>query len=385
MNQMYYLKVPHFLEIDPTSFSLKSWAPPVTDHHSRGAPSATFSAYSTATSTIRWRRSPSKPSELQSNARVLRWSDGSLTLQLGSDALTQYEIQARAMAPPQHNAIKPTPLSVQDGKGRHKASQGYNVSQDTFSYLAQPYASPQVLRMTNKLTTALTVAPAGDNADDALERLQRSMAAARAGTLADHGDFKPAAITEDPENAKRQAELAEREKLKLARKLEQQQTREAVRMNKARDRAGLRTTGLSVGALEDDGNTGRRGPSGPQRPKQRRGRHREDWSEDELEGEDYEEDDFVAADSDEEEEDAEGESEDDVDARIEARFREEKLAKEQAKTGSSDGVAASGIARAATPKRPAEDEADGAGGGDASPGLSRHKRRRVVEDDDEDD
>jgi len=39
---------------------------------------------------IRWRKSPSAPKQLQSNARILRWSDSSLTLQLASNPTTQY-------------------------------------------------------------------------------------------------------------------------------------------------------------------------------------------------------------------------------------------------------------------------------------------------------
>ena len=379
---MYYLKIPHFLKIESQGFDPKAWVPPTTDHQAKTA-SENFSAYNTAISTIRWRRSPSNPSELQANARVLRWSDGSLTLQLASDPLTQYDIQARALAPPQQNPIKPTPLSHADTRSRLRPGQVSNLSQDTFTYLAQPYASPQVLRMTNKLTTALSIVTTGNTTDDALERLQRSMAAARAGTLADDGDFRPAFIYQDPEAGKKAAEQAEKEKLKAQRKFEQQQTREAVRMNKARDRVGLRGTGLTVGGLEDEG-AARRGP-GAARAKQRRGRHRDDWSDDEEEGE-YEEDDFVAADDDEEEEDdAEGDS-DDVDARIEARFREEKLAREQAKRAGGGGGAAAApdVTRAVTPKRPAEDDDEGAGG-DLSPGLNRHKRRRVVEEDDEEE
>src|SRR5207237_3487510 len=90
--ELYLFKVPRFLEIEPTAWNHKNFQPPTTDHHSKGPPSEHFSAYNTAMTTIRWRRSPSNPSQLQSNARILRWSDGSLTLQFASDPLSQYEI-----------------------------------------------------------------------------------------------------------------------------------------------------------------------------------------------------------------------------------------------------------------------------------------------------
>src|ERR1700761_8948665 len=89
VSQTYLLKVPQFLSIDPNAFSLPRFQPPSTDHHSSGPPSSGFSAFKTAQTTVRWRHSPSNPSELQSNARILRWSDGSLTLQFASDPTVQ--------------------------------------------------------------------------------------------------------------------------------------------------------------------------------------------------------------------------------------------------------------------------------------------------------
>ncbi|KAI6969143.1 hypothetical protein KC329_g13886, partial [Hortaea werneckii] len=82
--EMYLMKVPDFMGIDPHAYSHTTFTPPTTDHHSNKPPSAAFSVYNTAISTIRWRHSPSDPKQLQSNARVLRWSDGSMTLQLAS-------------------------------------------------------------------------------------------------------------------------------------------------------------------------------------------------------------------------------------------------------------------------------------------------------------
>ena len=106
--ELYLLKVPRFLAIEPTAFNHKTFQAPTTDHHSKEAPSEHFSPYDTAMTTIRWRRSPSNPAELQSNARVLRWSDGSLTIQLASQPLDQYVINATPLAPPQVNPKIPT-------------------------------------------------------------------------------------------------------------------------------------------------------------------------------------------------------------------------------------------------------------------------------------
>jgi hypothetical protein len=84
--ELYLLKVPRFLSFEPAAFSHKTFQPPSTDHHSKVAASEHFSAYNTAMSTIRWRRAPSNSAELQSNARILRWSDGSFTLQIADQS-----------------------------------------------------------------------------------------------------------------------------------------------------------------------------------------------------------------------------------------------------------------------------------------------------------
>ena len=110
------LKIPQFMSLDPTIFKTETFQVPETDHHSTGPPSSTFSKYDTALTTLRWRYSPSKPDELQSNARILRWSDGSLTLQLASDPTTQYTIDGKPLAPPQPHPTKPTPNAAKARK-----------------------------------------------------------------------------------------------------------------------------------------------------------------------------------------------------------------------------------------------------------------------------
>lgn len=110
--ELYLLKVPPFLAIEPTAFDHTKFQPPTTDHHSKQLPSDHFSAFNTATTTIRWRRSPSDYTKLQSNARILRWSDGSLTLQLANDPLTQYEVNPTMLAPPRRPPSPPSSISI---------------------------------------------------------------------------------------------------------------------------------------------------------------------------------------------------------------------------------------------------------------------------------
>ncbi|KAK5016988.1 hypothetical protein LTR60_002139 [Cryomyces antarcticus] len=374
--ELYLLKVPRFLSVDPVAWRVPAFQPPVTDHHSKTTPSATFSAYNTALTTLRWRHSPSNPSELQSNARILRWSDGSLTFQLASDPTTQYEIDGNPLAPPQQTPVKPTPMTLKHKhKGRFAADGKYHPEQDSFTYLAAPSESASMLRVTNKITAGLSVLPSADTTDDALERLQNSLAAAvRGKNLNGDGGIEFVNINEDPELAKKKAEAAEREKLKMQKRREAAEARERDRGSRVLGRSGLgyrHVGGLTTGMLEDDEFGGGMGRPRANKPKARRQHRRNDeYSSDEDFGrrrttkeDEYDEEDEFIAKSDEEEvvEDDEDEEEDVDDGIV-----------EKEKT---------------SPKRdrppPVETDEDAEADGD--PGQARPKRRRVVEDDDDED
>ncbi|KAF2401380.1 hypothetical protein EJ06DRAFT_508996 [Trichodelitschia bisporula] len=359
-NEVYLLRVPRFLAIDPAAFVLQTFQPPTTEHHSRAPPSPSFSAYKTAMTTIRWRHSPSNPAELQSNARILRWSDGSMTLQLASDPLTQYEFGAKPLAPAQRNPVKPTPARIQDDSGR---TPQYDEKADTFTYLASASRHSYCIRVVDKMTTSLQVNPilSTDDQDEAIQRLKASMATA---ATAHTSKIAIEQVTEDPELAKKRAEIAEREKMKNERRIQARAERERDKdLERRRDRGG--EGGLSFGALETETGTGRsRGVAG--RPKPRRQR-RDDYSSDEdagyrgRHGEDEydDEDDFIAH-TDDEEEDAEGEEED-IDTLIEQNERRQRGGE--------------------SPKRKSSDE-DAEGGGQDQP-VARKRRRVVIDEDDE--
>jgi len=342
--ELYLLKVPRFLSFDPTAFSHGTFQPPTTDHHSKLAASEHFSAYNTAMSTIRWRRSPSNNAELQSNARILRWSDGSLTLQLANDPLTQFDIDANMLAPPQVNPKIPTPTSTKPGA---KPS-----SKESYSFLVAPYEEANVMRVTNKLTTALSIVPAANLKDTALEKLQNDMAqiASRGRDDADQA-ISFVEVGEDPDLRRQREEATFKEKQRQARAREKHEARQAERAVRTVGRSGGRTGGgLSLDDLEDNA-------ARPRKPRQKGGLRR-DWSDDEDYGgrgagrsreDDYdEEDDFIAA-SDEEPEIVD--DDDDLD----------------------DGIAAS-------PKRRAGGDDD-----DEEVVVNRTKRRRVVDDDEDEE
>jgi RNA polymerase-associated protein LEO1 len=342
--ELYLLKVPHFLSFEPTAFNHKTFQPPTTDHHSKRAASETFSAYNTAMSTIRWRRSPSNNADLQSNARILRWSDGSLTLQFANDPVTQFDIDANMLAPPQINPKIPTPTSTRAGA---KASSKL----ESYTYLVAPYEEANVMRVTNKLTTALSVVPAANLKDTALEKLQNDLAsiASRGRDDADQA-ISFVDMNEDPELRRQREEATFKEKQRQARAREKHEARQAERAVRTTGRSG---GGGTRGGLDIDDLEGTR----PRKPRQK-GSLRRDWSDDEGYGrsgktreDDYDdEDDFIAA-SDEEPEIMEGD--DDLDDEV-----------------------------AASPKRKGGARDDDS---DEEVVVSRSKRRRVVDDDEDDE
>lgn len=374
------MKVPRFLAVEPKAWSHLDFQPPITDHHSKGQASATFSAYNTALSTLRWRRSPSNPSNLQSNARILRWSDGSLTLQLASDPKVQYEIDGNPLVAPQRNPVKPTPTSIKAGqKGITARGEKYNSSQDSFTYLVAPAEAAEVLRVSHKITAGLKVLSSAEKTDDALERLQLSLAAAANATKTSGGTIDLMTVEEDPELQRKKAEVAEREKMRARKRREAQEERERDRSNRTLGRHGLSSSrygggGLTAGLLEDDeiGGSGGGRARGAAKPRKRTQRRNSEYSEDEDFGrrgfaskaDEYDrEDDFLAA-SDEDEEGGEEEDDDeDID----------------------DGIVEEPRERTPKRDRPRPEPVSNAVEDDGEEGAVRTKRRRIVDDDDEDE
>lgn len=361
---MYLTKVPRFLSIDPKAWQVTTYQPPTTDHHSDVA-GPQFNPYNTALSTVHWRRSPSNPKETQSNARVLRWSDGSFTVQFASNPTQQFVVEGNPLAPRQNNPVKPTPTSRKPGSKEH--------GHDTFTYLTLPDPTNGILRVSHKITAGLSILPSAETTDEALTKLQNSLAALAQGkNKSSGGGIELAQISEDPDLARQKAEVAEREKMRAQKRREAAETRERERGGRGlgRSRAAGYGGGLSIGMLEDEDMGGAGGSRPRTKPKQnRRQRRNSEYSDDEDFGhkrgnfanDEYDEEDEFIARSDEEEEAIA--SSDDDDGIVDAPRR-----KSSTKRPSPD----------------AEDDEDAEGEDEEDVvQTSRVKRRRVVDDDDE--
>lgn len=280
---------------------------------------------------------------MQSNANVFRWSDGSVTMSVGSE---HYEIQTKSLAPP--------------------SNQPYQELQDAHYYTAAAHLASNSLLIVGRVTEQYTVRPNKMVEDDALERLQRKLEAAKAASA----EEMIITTKEDPELRKKQAELAEKERMKAQRRRETA----AARL----DGVGARYNrgALSIGDLE-----GRRGAAGGRKRGQQgqsrnRNRNAEYDSDDDLPAgarrvDDYVLDDFAVA-SDEEGSD-EGDDDDEEEIIDDDEEEEEELPrrKKQKTAEPADDEDAEGEADLDDVDVPAAAES------------SNRRRRHIIDDDDD--
>ncbi|KAE8444249.1 hypothetical protein EG329_000749 [Mollisiaceae sp. DMI_Dod_QoI] len=346
------LRLPKFLGIEPRAFEPSTFRVPEADHHSVSK-STNFSASAVSSSTIRFRTDPST-GKLESNTNIYKWSDGSTTISVGDQ---HYELQTKPLAPP-------------------RDSKAYSETQDSHFYLATPSIASQLLLLVGHMSNQHTVRPNEAVEDDALEKLQRSLAAAaRRGNKNDKGP-ELIASTQDPELQKRRAEIAEKERMRAQRRRET-----AAEKASQAHRPGLgRTGGLSLDDLE--GRSGRRAPASGRKPPKPRKRRPDYDSDDDLpkgrsrEDEYDMEDDFLAP-SDDEEAPEGDDDEDEEELLDEESDREEPRAKKQKTSRQEDVSDADADAEAdlddeEAPAAPVVTEAAGRG-----------RKRNIIEDDDD--
>jgi len=340
--ELSFLRMPKFLGIDPYAFDPDTFKIPDSDHH-LDTKSANFSANAVSASTIRFRKNPST-GQLESNTNFYKWSDGSTTIGVGNQ---HFELLSKSLAP------APT-------------SKTYQEVQDSHTYIATPSYSAQVLLLVGHMTNEYTVRPNKDVEDDALERLQKGLAAAaRGGKKDDKGGPELIFNTEDPELQKKKAEQAEKERLKAQRRRET-----------ANEKAsGGRPMGGRGGLNVDDLEGRRRAPASRAKPKPRR--HRPDYdSDDELprggrhrEDEYDKEDDFLASSDEEEELVEDDEEEEEESERDEPKPKKQKLSQ---------------------PKEVSDEDAEGELDDENEPAApiadnqaNRGRKRNIIEDDDD--
>lgn len=224
--------------------------------------------------------------KFKSNTNIYRWSDGSVTISVGGE---HYEIQKKLLA--------------------SGPDEPYNELHDGHCYAAAAELGSNMLMTVGHLTEQYNVKPNKAVGDDALTRFAERMAQASQATK---GEDMIVRTTRDPELQKRQAELAEKERMKAQRRRENA----AAKMDGGLGRSGR--GGLSIGDLEGERRSGvagrRRGAPGSTKPKRRR----PEYDSDDLpqgvgRHEDYDMDDGFLVASDDEEMEGFAESDEDGD------------------------------------------------------------------------
>lgn len=291
-------------------------------------------------SVIRWQRDPIT-GKLKSNTAVYRWSDGSITIAVGGE---HYEVQKKQMAPPPD---KP-----------------YHESQDSHYYAAAAHMESDLLYVVGHISEQYTMIPNKNMKDDALALFaNRMQEAARGKARADDNIFT---ATKDPEAQRREAEAAEKERIRIQRKRESAVAREITRPG------GFRDKGEGEGGRKAGGSR-KRGQPGASKAKKRRPEYDSD---DDLpagrgRNEEYDrEDDFIAPSDDEgslvdDDEDEEEILDDDDDDDEAPRSKRRKTAESE----DEDADADADLDDVDAPAPAAE--------------SSRNRRRHIVDDDDD--
>ncbi|KIX06522.1 uncharacterized protein Z518_04498 [Rhinocladiella mackenziei CBS 650.93] len=391
-DELYLLTMPPFLGVNHRNFVPATYEPPEKPHDGRDPsadPTVKFSPFSTAASTIFWRRDPQNPELLQSNSRIIRWSDGSLTLQIAS-------------SPKDHYRISTTALRQSWPKKPGSSQQEYDPNRDTHNYLAAPHATAGIdLQIISPFDASMKIQPTGDLIDESVLKLQQSL---KAATQIHDPLATLKQVKEDPELAKKAAEMFEKERSRASRKREVAEDRLLMRKDRVLGRSGLGRSGgggLSIAGLEDDDGMplarGKKSKAKRRKTNRRGDIYSDDEDEDMPRGrgreDEYDrEDDFLAASDEEPEiyddggEEVEAEEEDDPDIDdLEIEGRETVIENRTRGGNERDGLerARERVRDRGSPKRAADNDDEDEPVPTGSP--QARKKRRVIDDDDDDD
>lgn len=328
---MQIAKVPDFLRLVPEPYEADSYVPSewAIENSKRRIPM----------NIIRYRRNPGT-GKLESNGNIYKWSDGSMTMQVGEE---HYDIQVKSQIPPSNKAYQP--------------------DRDANRYIGAAHSAQAQLLTVAHVTEEWAVRPDKQRVDEDTELLREKMGLARGG--AKEGEMI-ITTNQDPELQKKQAELAEKERVRAQRK------RENAQMRMDGGAGGYRKGGLNIGDLEGGrrSTAGRkRGPGGSSK---RSRRHNDEYDSDDDPGihrsNEYDKEDGFIADSDEDSLD--GGEEDDILDDGDVEYERPRAKRQRTAEPSNDDVDA---------------DADGEPDDDA-PTHGDHGRRRVrrvVSDDDD--
>lgn len=264
-----------------------------------------------------------------------------MTINVGGE---HYEIQGKPLAPPKDKPYQPL--------------------QDSHTYLCSPSYETQLFLLVGHMSNQFSVRPSKGIVDEALEKLQNSLAAAtRRGKGDEKGGPEIISNTVDPELQKKQAEAAEKERIKAQRRRETA----AEKATMPRGYVGRMT------ANDLEGGSGRRAPASKPRSKPKR---KADYDSDDsaprggLRQDEYDREDEFLASSDEDEQ-----PEQDDDEESEEEYHRERPKAKRAKISKPDS----------DEDAEGEDDDEEVVAPAASEPVGRGRKRNVLDDDDDDE
>lgn len=158
--EVYVMKLPSFIRFESKAFDLQAFMSDAALDHKIRNNQLSDEEYNQIMHTVRWWRDKDDPTQLRSNARILRWDNGDLTLQFLQDPDNQYMIDAHALAPSQPSGQAAQPK--------------YDHRLDSRVYLAAPSVHNEFLRVTNHITSELRIQPGAAEEELAARRLLQS-------------------------------------------------------------------------------------------------------------------------------------------------------------------------------------------------------------------
>ncbi|CUA77130.1 RNA polymerase-associated protein LEO1 [Pongo abelii] [Rhizoctonia solani] len=149
-NQYWMMRMPNFLKLDTKPFHTETYEGPQDEYE--GEERKESAIMLDVTNTIRWRWIQGENGEMkkQSNARIVKWSDGSMSLQLGTEL---FDINSNA------EASRP-PLPHSQSQSQTQSSQApKRVGGSSYLYTQHKHAG--VLQCEVPITGTLTLQPTG--------------------------------------------------------------------------------------------------------------------------------------------------------------------------------------------------------------------------------
>ncbi|EUC55713.1 LEO1-like protein [Rhizoctonia solani AG-3 Rhs1AP] len=151
-NQYWMMRMPNFLKLDTKPFHNETYEGPQDDYE--GEERKESATMLDVTNTIRWRWIQGENGQMkkQSNARIVKWSDGSMSLQLGTELFDINSNAEGSRPPPTH--------SQSQSQSQTQSSQAPKRGGGS-SYLYTQHKHAGVLQCEVPITGTLTLQPTG--------------------------------------------------------------------------------------------------------------------------------------------------------------------------------------------------------------------------------